>query len=289
MGTSISNSGPTGSTPLLPPWAPPLDPPPGDGQDQGPGGGADPEHGQPADDPARIPTTRPPPAWSGVKAQTAKLARSGAAGSAARARARRVARNYVRSRGGAIRAARGSVAGRQAARSIGGFLSNVARSGIAEALRQARLTQYLGSSADELLAGFSEAFLPPPNTLDEAAAREAGLAAFSDLLEQYGTSEGGIEALDQLDADGIRQAIEHFIGRYICNSALLMLSKRVEDGSIGPSRCEEVEGALREVIMSAVRFDFSTVDVVNLDWNSREARQMIDGLMIDAYSMVEAE
>jgi len=295
MGTSISNSGPTGASPLLPPWAPPLEPAPAGsdstdgGADGGPGDGAGghPDSSGAGEQPSA--PYRPPPEWRGVKSQTARLARSGASGGAARSRARSIARNYVRTRGGAAKAAQGSVAGRGAARRIGGFLSDVARRGIAEALRSARLDQFIGASIDDLLAGFADAFLPRPNTLDDAAAREAGLKAFEDLLEQYGAMDGGIDALDRLDADGIRHAIEHFIGRYICNSALVLLSKRVEDGSMSVARCEEVEQTLREVIMAAVRLDFRGADVVNMDWNGAAAGQLIDRLLLDAHAFVEAE
>lgn len=288
MGTSISNAGPTGSSPLLPPWAPPLEPTPnapGDGDGAPPDAPGESDSGQ---DGSPLPGFQPPPGWDRVKRQTTRLASGGSTGRAARTRARAVARNYVRARGGAASAAQGSVAGRSAARGIGGFLSDVARSGIAQALRNANLAQYVGASVDDLLAGFADAFLPPPNTLDDAAAREAGLEAFNDLIEQYGALDQGLDVLDRLDADGIKHAIEHFFARYICNSALVVLSKRIEDGSISIARCEEIERTLREVIMEAVRLDFRNADVVNMDWNGREGRQLIDRLIVDAYTLVEA-
>lgn len=288
MGTSKSNDGPSGGSPLLPPWAPPLQPypPPGDGNGNVNDRGSDaaPEgHGG-----ATAPDLGERPSWQTVKTQTTKLASGGSTGGALRTRARSAARNYVRARGGARQAAQGSVAGRRTAVRIGGFLAGVARGGIAEALRVANMGGFIGRSVEDLLAAFADVFLPPPSTLDEAAARDAGLMAFYELLLQYDVVDGDLEALNRLDADGITTALEHFFSRYISSSALVMLSKRIEDGSISIDRCEQIEHTLREVIKETVRLNFRDADVVNMDWNSTEAHGLIDTLIVDAYALIEA-
>jgi hypothetical protein len=50
-----------------------------------------------------------------------------------------------------------------------------------------------------------------------------------------------------------------------------------------------MERTLREVIIEAVRLDFMNADVVNMNWSGPEAHRLVDRLMVDAYSLVEAE
>lgn len=286
MGTSKSFGGPTGSNSLLPPWAPPLDPEP-----EVPGDDEEKVLGPDDDDhePRQPSEVERPPAWQGVLGQATRLARSGVAGGAARPRVRSTVRNYVRNRGGARRAAEGSVAARSTAPRIGGFLSDIAKRGINEALRNVNLEEYIGRSAADLLVGFCETLLPKPDTLDDSAAYNAGLVAFQDLLEQYDAMEEGIEALDALDAQGIERALEHFISRYISAAVLSVLSERIERGSATPEHCAELHKIIRSVMIETVRLDFKGRDVVNMDWNGAEGKRVIDRLLLDAFSLLEEE
>ena len=287
MGTSSSSGGPTGPNPLLPPWAPDLDPEPESVQhgetesDLGVDDGD--ESGQDAP-PPRLPD---PPEWRSLLGQTRRLASGGATGGSARTRARNIARNYVRTRGGAWKAARGSVAGRSAGTKLGGFLADVARHGVDQALRILRLDEYIGRSADDLLIGLAEQLLPSPDSLDEAAARKAGLDAFQELLRQYGALEEGISALDALDADGVQHALEHFIARYITADLLARLSQRVEDGSSTVERCDEILNEIRSVVLETIRLDFKSRDVLAIDWNGPEGRRFIDRQLLNAYGLLE--
>lgn len=288
MGTSKSFGGPTGSNPLLPPWAPPLDPgaDADDGNDDGDDNG-DGDAGNNRPD-APPPPLTDPPRWQGVLGQARRLASGGATGDSARARARSAARNYVRNRGGARTAARGSVAARSTGPRIGRFLSDVARYGVEQALRNLNLSEYVGRSAGDLLTGLAEAILPRPNSPDEAAASQAGLEAFYDLLQQYDAHEEGIDALDALDADGVRHALEHFIARYITANVLSTLSQRVEDGSSTAERCDEILREVRSVIVEIVRWDLSGRDVLEIDWSGPEGSQLIDRQLLHAYELLES-
>ena len=289
MGTSKSSGGPTGPNSLLPPWAPDLDPEPESVHD----GGTEPNDGivdgDTSNQDAPTPHLTDPPKWSSLLGQTKRLASSGATGGSARTRARNVARKYVRIRGGAWKAAQGSVAGRSAGSRIGGFLADVARHGVDQALRNLRLDEYIGRPADDLLIGLAERLLPSPDSADEAAARKAGLDAFDELLQQYGALEEGIKALDALDADGIQHVLEHFIARYITADLLLRLSQRVENGSSTVERCDEILSEIRSVVLETIRLDFKGRDVLAIDWNGLEGRQFIDRQLLNAYGLLEEE
>lgn len=291
MGTSKSSGGPTGSNPLLPPWAPDLapEPEPTDGDD------GDTDEGDEHEGDDRLardtPSTTPaaPPTWRGLLGQTRRLASSGATGRAAQTRARSIARNYVRNRGGARKAAQGSLAGRTTGPRIGGFLADIARHGVDQALRNLQLSAYIGGSAEDLLIGLAEKLLPPPNSPDEAAANEAGLNAFVDLLQQYDALDKGIDALDALDADAIQHVLEHFISRYITADLLSRLSQRVENGSSTVDRCDKILSEIRNVILETVRLDFKGRNVLAIDWNGQEGRSFIDRQLLNAYSLLEEE
>lgn len=287
MGTSNSSGGPTGPNPLLPPWAPDLDPEPEPSQD-----GPTESDGSLDDGPLSSPDTptpslTDPPEWSSLLGQATRLASSGATGGSARTRARNVVRNYVRTRGGAWKAAQGSVAGRSTGLRIGAFLADAARHGVDQALRNLRLDEFIGRSADDLLIGLAQRLLPSPNSTDEAAATKAGLEAFYELLQQYGALEEGIHALDALDADGIRHALEHFIARYITTDLLSRLSQRVENGSSTVERCDEILREISGVVLETIRLEFKGRDVLTIDWNGPEGRQLIDRQLLNAYWLLE--
>ncbi len=289
MGTSNSSGGPTGPNPLLPPWAPDLDLE----QESVHDGGTEPDDGIVDGDTisqnVSAPRLTDPPEWRWLLGQTRRLASSGATGGSAKRRVRRIAGNYVRTRGGARQAAHGSVAGRSAGSRIGGFLADVARHGVDRALRNLRLDEYIGRPAEDLLIGLAERLLPSPDSADEAAARRAGLDAFYELLQQYGALEEGINALDALDVDGIQHALEHFIARYITTDLLSRLSQRVEDGSSTVERCDEILSEIRSVVLETIRLDFKGRDVLDIDWNGPEGTRFIDRQLLNAYGLLEDE
>ena len=287
MGTSKSFGGPTGSNPLLPPWAPPLDPGPETEDGNADGDNAGEEEGNGGQNTHAPPLTEPPQ-WRGVLAQARRLASGGATGDSARTRARSAVKKYVRNRGGARTAAQGSVAARSTGPRIGRFLSDVARYGVEQALQNLNLSDYVGRSAGDLLNGLADALLPRPNSPDDAAANHAGLQAFYDLLQQYDAHEQGIDALDALDVEGVRHALEHFIARYITASSISTLSQRVEDGSSTADRCDEILREVRSVIVEVVRWDLSGRDVLEIDWSGPEGSQLIDRQLLHAYELLEA-
>ena len=287
MGTSFSPKGPTGSNPLLPPWAPDLDPesvsPPGAGS--APDSDAD-ESVAPAPD-VPVPDLERLPSWSSLHSNMTRLATSGATGRSAATRARRIGREYVERRGGARSAARGSVAARVMGPRLVGFLADVARYGVDRVLRNLQLEEYIGQPIDDLLVALAQTLVPSPNSVDDTAARTAALETFHELLQQYGAYSEGLRVLDALDADAIQAALEHFIARYVTTDLLARLSKRVEDGSDTVERCDELLSVVRSVILETIRLDLRGRDVLNIDWNGSEGRQFIERQLFNAYQLLE--
>src|SRR6266704_3835211 len=129
MGTSSSYSGPTGTTPLLPPWAEdPVAPRPLDGEGSST---AEPE-------PQGMDIPLPHISWRVPKAALSRLA-SGVAIGLGAATLASLGRSYVQASGGARAAADSARAGRASSARLGGFLADGVRNGFQEAARNVGL------------------------------------------------------------------------------------------------------------------------------------------------------
>ena len=179
MGTSTSYSGPTGSSPLLPPWAddgddissvPPSNLPSADGPDG---------------ESSRISPTMPEINWQVPKAALTRLARligEGASAVSLSAGIGTVGRSYVKASGGAQAAALSARAGRAATANLGGFLADGMNRGFAQAAADIGIQDYVGRDADFVLADFIDALAPEGALREEAAARSAMIDTCIELL-----------------------------------------------------------------------------------------------------------
>lgn len=300
MGTQKSYKGPPGRSPLLPPWAPDLHDGVGDAGegDAGEGNGETPPAPQagsgltPALDSTAAPQpgpfepTTPDVTWRSPSGFARRLARS--PGSAGRDRHRDVSRSFVRALGGARQAARSAPAARNAARSLGSFLSGVARDGIVATAARFGFSAYLGSGVNALLAALVRAFAPAGSDLDEAVARRASVETFVEMLKQYDVEAQGPEGLDALDEAGVRQTMERFVANCVADRLLQTLAGKIEAEAINAARAKEIEDELRDFISASVALEFGNTTLTDLAWDSREAGALIDRLFEGAYGVLEA-
>ena len=150
MGTSTPYFGPTGTSPLLPPWA--------DGT-TGPddGSGLDADGGVPAAGPNPQPVPiQPSVNWATPKTGLTRWAR----GTGTRT-LRPVVRNYVGASGGSRTAARAAGAGRASTGRLGRFLATGVQSGFAAAtVALTGLRDLVGRDAQFVLAAVVDAIAP---------------------------------------------------------------------------------------------------------------------------------
>lgn len=269
MGTSSSSGGPTGTNPLLPPWADPLPP-----VNIGAGDGLD--EGVPA-----VPSPIIPVSWGAAKGAFSRLARGTSSGSFAPA-----FRKYVAARGGGRMAAHTASSGRTVAGGFGGFLSGVARDGFAETARTLGLGDYVGRDAEFILASFIDLLAPDGALLEDAAARKALIDTTSEMFVRFNVDELGMDALDALDAEGLKEIISLYVTNYVYERFLMEMANCIERGSLSEAEANALTDQGKEFVEGEVGFDLTQVDVLALDWQGEEGQKFIRNIYERAYSLL---
>ncbi|HYR28334.1 MAG TPA: Qat anti-phage system associated protein QatB [Thermoanaerobaculia bacterium] len=192
----------------------------------------------------------------------------------------------MRARHGASMAARSAIAGRSATARLGGFLAEGVRDGFAAVARRFGI-EHLGRDVQFVLAAFVDLLAPDGAQLDEAAARKALIDTVNELFERYDVETNGIAALDSLTEDGMRDAMTLSIVHVIDEKFQQDLASRVEDGSMNERDANELMGQAREFIAGIVSIDLGAVDILSVDWDSTDGRDLVQQMYETAYSLLE--
>lgn len=282
MGTSRSYDGPTGHTPLLPPWAPPA-PPDGAPDEDGPPEEA--PDGTPEEAPEDIvpPPTAPRPTWSSPKRAMSRYASTGGRDTGY---IRRAGRGFVAAQGGARVAAAGSVSGRRSAARLGGALAAAVADGAAGLLRFLG-AQHVGGDVDALLSALVDAIAPAGALAEEAAARAAAAATLDEFFSTYGVDERGLDALDALPANVVGDILEHYTAEYVFTRLMETLASRIENGAASAQEVCRMERDLRAYVTEQIRSELSDRDVLQIDWSGPGAERLVNNVFTEAYAIME--
>lgn len=275
MGTSTPYAGPTGTSPLLPPWADGAPGPDESDESQGSGNGPDEPGSQPV-------PSRPPISWAAPKTGLTRWAR----GTGPRT-LRPIVRNYVGASGGPSTAARSAGTGRASTGRLGGFLSAGVRGGFAAAAATILgLRNLVGHDAQFVLAAVVDAIAPVGALREDAIARVAMIETLTELFEQCDVEAGGIAALDALDADGVGQVIMLSVVNYVYTRFQQELVSRIELNTTSERVANTLIAQAKEFFASALRLDLAGVDVLSIDWQGAEGQRVVTRLYEAAYALL---
>lgn len=221
--------------------------------------------------------------WTTAKANLTRYARSGGD----REQLGRAVAAYVSAHGGASRAASSTPAGQTVMRNLGSFLSQVTTQGWAQALENEGLTHLLGQSAESVLAGLVDALAGPGSTREEAIARAAMAEVLSDLFERVLDTPEGLEALEDLDGEGIASILELFTAEFIYQKLLEEIGERIESGAATPEIAERLEEQVHDFICEMVKLEISDIDIARFDWDGPDGAALRERIFADAYRMLE--
>lgn len=284
MGTSASHPGPTGKTPLLPPWAdePPLllpDETPDDGEEP-PTDDADADGPQSAG--PRDGTAPPEPlvSWRAPKSTMTRWVRGSGPASLGSA-----ARSYVAASGGPRGASAASRQGRAATARIGGFLADGLRNGFAQAARNLGLQNFVGRDAQFVLASFIDLLAPVGALREDAAARKAVIETMSELFGRFDVETNGLDALNSLDSAGMLELVEVSVTNYVNERFQQELIFRIEQGAISEVEANGLSAEVKGFIASVVRIDLRGIDPIALDWQGTEGTAFVERVYRAAYSL----
>jgi hypothetical protein len=192
----------------------------------------------------------------------------------------------VRAAGGARTAARGARAGRQTAGRLGAFLATAATAGLAAAVRQLGIEEYVRRDVWSFLSDLVDVLAPDGATLDEAIARRALTDTLSEL---YGdeTVADAAEGLARLTPEGIGVAVEHFVARYVYTQLIEVLGSRLYDSSRSPQEIRRLEQDVRDYVFQTVRLSVRDVDLRTIDLGGEDGRRLIEDAFAEGYDYLE--
>ncbi len=168
-------------------------------------------------------------------------------------------------------------------------LSTGISNGFAQAARQLGLGELRGRDADFVLASFVDLLAPDGALLEEAAARRATIVTMVELFAQCDVEAGGVEALNSLDAEGVKGVITLFVINYVDARLQQVLVSRIERGALTEQDANNLLMQMREYIAGIVQLDFTDIDVATLDWQGAEGQRRIERFYQDAYSVLGDE
>jgi len=307
MGTSKSYGGPGDTSRLLPSWALP-DAAPGDGASAGGGADAGGSATVPTNGPQQPPVTPDGdgtgPSVSPAPAEPAAPAFSGPVhhpwraakrslgvalrGSGGQRDYRRAARDYVRARGGARRAAQAATSARGATARFAGFLSSLSSGGVDGAVRQLGLGSLAGRPAHDVLAAITNALAPQGATLADAASRQAIAETLAALWDARGVTEGGLDRLQSMTPDDIRAAITESVSAHIFYQWVLELGRAIERRAVSTNEAVTMEREMRQYIRDTLKLDLARTDVLLVDWRGQQGRQIVEKVFTEAYALIES-
>jgi hypothetical protein len=197
--------------------------------------------------------------------------------------------------GGRRGAAASSVAGRQTAGRLAGFLAGVATQGVASVARTLGIAEFLGRSADFFLLKLADALAPSGALTEDAIARDAMDATLESLYEQLDLGATGVQTLERLTPAMMADAVVRYVVNYIYGRVIQALTAHIHSTATSAARIRDVEQTARQYIEDAVRLDLDTSTffgdngrAFEAQWDAAEGQRLMDSLFTEAYRVVEA-
>ena len=273
MGTSSSNRGQSGKTPLVPSW---LD---DDGSSGLPNNSQSPERGNSQQE--NKPQQTDPKRFSMPRSNFTRFVNSGGTGSG---NLRRAASSYVRNSAGSshnatmrLGSARGSTV--RLVSVVGGF----ARGGVSATAKQFHLGDIIGKSAKDVFLRIIDFVCPDGGNTDEGIARSAYIEALSAMPDWENKQIETLTPPEFLAFTEIYMAdvIEHKLVNDIGNK---LFSLPDDIASI-----ENIEAQMKDFIRNTVSDAVSklNVDIKNIEQN--QAHSIVDSVYTAAYDLLASE
>ena len=201
-------------------------------------------------------------------------------------RLRVAGRRYVTAKGGAKKAATASGAGRATTAGLGGFLSNVANDGFAQAAQSLGLQTVVGQKAETVLAAVLDAIAPAGTTNDAAIARRAASETLRALFEKYGVEQAGIEALNAMKAADVADTVELSVSAYVYQRWLFDLSLKIEEHAVSEAQAVRLERDVKGFVKGLVKLKLNGGQTIDLDWKGAAGRAFVQEIYEAAYGLL---
>ncbi len=225
--------------------------------------------------------------WTDLKREATQFVQAGSGSDAAALLSR-----FIQTNGGSTGWASGKGAGgrtggaaitgqgaRQAGRNLGGFLAQVGAGGLATAIEELGLANFMGRSATDVSMALLDTLAGPANTLDDAAARAALAALMRELLGATKTFEQIEQALQQaLDRRGIGKILMRFFALYVyecfCRHFYENWRRKVDD-----RKAKSQLKMIKNCIDKSLKAKVGARDPVTIRWNRPEGQRLTERIL----------
>jgi hypothetical protein len=146
------------------------------------------------------------------------------------------------------------------------------------------LGHLIGQRRYDVLAALIAEIAGNADDLEAAAARSAVLDVLDELLPE-GDHYASLEDL-QLDAQGVRDALQRFLAAYVYNRAAPIIEERLN--RLDPQVAEARDAEIREYARSLVELNMQEIDPMQIDWSGEGGRNTSEALLRDLYEYIEA-
>ena len=225
-----------------------------------------------------------PPSWGDLKSD---VTRAGGAGALTPNTAGELIQSFIQHNGGANLIARGTGAGggsvakggaaRATARRLGGFISDVGRVGLEQALRNAGWTDLIGQPVPEILAALLDRLGGEASTIDDVDAR----MALARLQEKYFAEATDAAELDKLLVEQVTQletVLHDFFGFYLYEVFCRVFFERLVQ-KLGETRAHSFLDQIRDFINAALVNRAPGNDISKIDWPGTAGQALTADIM----------
>lgn len=189
-------------------------------------------------------------------------------------------------KGGAKKAATAARAGRAATARIGGFISDVAARGFAEAARALGLQNIVGQKVETVLAAVINVIAPPGTNNDDAIARRAASETIRELFEKHGVQDTGLEALNAMTPADVADTIELSVSSYVYQRWLFELSQKIEQHAVSETDAVRLERDVKGFVRGLVKLKLDGKQALNLDWQGAQGKKFVEDTYEAAYGLL---
>jgi len=220
-----------------------------------------------------------PPAWGELKSTVTRI------GGAKPGSAARLVSDYIAQNGGATAVARrgagggGGSAGRQTARRLAEFASQVADVGLPQALRDAGLAHLIDQPVGRLVRGLVDHFCGAGSTFDQVDARNAMSRLTERLLDEAETPEQVGEILAGIvKQDQLGPILMEYFGYLVYEEFMRSFYEQVLQHH-GDERADSMAEGIKDFILKAVENAVLDVKLTNIKWSGAEGRKVAEQVM----------
>lgn len=230
-----------------------------------------------------------PPNWSNIKS---KVTRSGTRLPTAR-KSSELIRDYISTSGGSRRMSSGrgqlgnGTTARNVARSLGGFVSGVARDGLDATLRNHGLGEFVGKSVTEIVLGIMTFCGGTDGEIDSVDARNALSETMDELCKDATTPEELESILEAtMTSDALGELLMAYFGNYFHEQFCRVFFAQLERKH-GDHRAKSYLEAIKDFIRSSLENVTLGLELSKIDWFGNEGKQISQTIMQNTLTVFE--